>query len=398
MSQRWPTVRLGEVLRYRETDVSVDAVQSYQFAGVYSFGRGVFRGQQRTGSEFAYRRLTKLRTGDFVYPKLMAWEGAFGVVPPACDGCVVSPEFPVFEIKPERLAPSFLDLYFKMPRVWSQISGGSTGTNVRRRRLYPTDLLRAEIPLPPLAEQWRVVGRIEELAAQIHEGRTLRLRATKEAEMLWVRGASAIFDRAAEGGSTTDLPLGGLVAIRGGGTPPKSDPFYWRGSIPWITPKDMKRRELNDAIDHISERATQETAAKLIEPGAVLVVVRGMILAHTFPSAVLRAPAAINQDMKALVPKDELMPEFLCAWFWAFNSQMLDLVAKSTHDTRKLETDKLLGTNIAVPPLPEQRRIVSELNALQAEAGVLKHLQTETAAELDALLPTVLDRAFKGEL
>ena len=49
-------------------------------------------------------------------------------------------------------------------------------------------------------------------------------------------------------------------------------------------------------------------------------------------------------------------------------------------------------------PLAEQRRIVAELDALQAEVDALKRLQAETSAELDALLPAILDRAFKGEL
>lgn len=82
----------------------------------------------------------------------------------------------------------------------------------------------------------------------------------------------------------------------------------------------MKRRELSDSIDHISELATQKTAAKLIAPNAVLAVVRGMIIAYTFPTAILRTPAAINQDMKALIPNKELLPEYLCTAFWAHNS------------------------------------------------------------------------------
>jgi type I restriction enzyme S subunit len=53
---------------------------------------------------------------------------------------------------------------------------------------------------------------------------------------------------------------------------------------------------------------------------------------------------------------------------------------------------------VPVPPLPEQRRIVSELDALHAEVDALKCFQAETAAELDALLPSILDKAFKGEL
>jgi len=53
---------------------------------------------------------------------------------------------------------------------------------------------------------------------------------------------------------------------------------------------------------------------------------------------------------------------------------------------------------IPVPPLPEQRRIAAELDAVQLEVDALKRLQAETAAELTALLPAILDRAFKGEL
>jgi type I restriction enzyme S subunit len=102
--------------------------------------------------------------------------------------------------------------------------------------------------------------------------------------------------------------------------------------------------------------------------------------------------------MKALIPTDELLPEYLCAAFWAYNSRLLALVEKSSHDTRKLETDKLLGSTIAVPPIPHQRRIIAELGALEAKAQTLKRFQTATAAELDALLPSVLSNAFAGEL
>ena len=94
----------------------------------------------------------------------------------------------------------------------------------------------------------------------------------------------------------------------------------------------------------------------------------------------------------------EILPEFLSASFWANNPKILQLVEKSTHDTRKLETQKLLSTPVVAPPLAEQRRIVAELDALQAEVDALKCVQAETAAELDALLPAILDRAFKGEL
>lgn len=123
-----------------------------------------------------------------------------------------------------------------------------------------------------------------------------------------------------------------------------------------------------------------------------------MILAHTVPSAVLQVPAAINQDMKALFPSEKLTPEYLCSVLWALNDLLLELVEKSTHDTRKLETPKLLNFKIPVPSLSEQRRIVAHLNNLQAKLDEMKRLREESMKELNTLLPSVLEKAFKGEL
>ena len=142
-------VRLSEVMKLRPTDTAVMPDEIYQFAGVYSFGRGVFRSVAKRGSETAYQRLTRLRQGNFVYPKLMAWEGALGIVPPICDGCFVSPEFPVFEIDQDAVLPELLELHFRDRANWPK----STGTNVRRKRVHPEEFLRLEMPLPPLKQQ-----------------------------------------------------------------------------------------------------------------------------------------------------------------------------------------------------------------------------------------------------
>jgi type I restriction enzyme S subunit len=161
--------QLRSLVSRREPDVTVASDRTYHFAGVYSFGRGVFVGHRKRGDEFAYQRLTTLRTGDFVYPKLMAWEGAFGAVPATCDGLVVSPEFPVFELDRGRLLPETLDTYFGMPEVWPVVAGISRGTNVRRRRLHPDGFLSHQFPLPPMELQLKLrevrtrVGAIEAL-------------------------------------------------------------------------------------------------------------------------------------------------------------------------------------------------------------------------------------------
>lgn len=180
-----------DLVRLRPPNVTVRPSEIYQFAGVYCFGRGVFRAQAKSGMEFAYSRLSRLKVGDFVYPKLMAWEGAFGIVPPECDGCVVSTEFPVFEVLQDRVLPEVLETYFTDPAVWSKLSSVSTGTNVRRRRLNPQDFLDHVMPLPSQETQQRlrVIG---------HEADTLKrleIESAVETDAL----LPAILDRAFKG-------------------------------------------------------------------------------------------------------------------------------------------------------------------------------------------------------
>jgi type I restriction enzyme, S subunit len=182
---------MRELLKLREPDITVNRESTYHFAGVYSFGRGVFRGQLKSGAEFAYNRLTRLQSGNFVYPKLMAWEGALGVVPPECDSLVVSPEFPVFEVDQTCVLPEVLDVYFRTPSVWPLLADTSTGTNVRRRRLHPSNFLAFEMPLPPMSAQ----ERLREVRAGINKIRPLKKEVATELDALM----PAILDRAFKG-------------------------------------------------------------------------------------------------------------------------------------------------------------------------------------------------------
>ncbi|MDL1900314.1 restriction endonuclease subunit S [Anaerolineae bacterium CFX9] len=169
--------RMSELVKQRPLNVQVEQEETYRFAGVYSFGRGVFAGSVKSGSEFKYTQLATLHTNNFIYPKLMAWEGAFGVVPPECDGLVVSPEFPVFEIDQSRVLPEVLDVYFKTPLVWPAMAALSTGTNVRRRRLHPNAFLSYQFPLPPMDVQ------LELRAAKSELERVVRLHNDAVAEL-----------------------------------------------------------------------------------------------------------------------------------------------------------------------------------------------------------------------
>lgn len=183
--------RMAELVALRPPDVTVQPDEEYQFAGVYCFGKGVFQSARKRGSEFAYPRLTRVKAGNFVYPKLMAWEGALGVVPKECDGCVVSTEFPVFEVLEDRVFPEVLDTYFRTPSVWPELSGASTGTNVRRRRLNPQDFLDYKMPLPTRETQHQ----LRSVRAQIDGLSLLQAETAAELDAL----VPSVLDRAFRG-------------------------------------------------------------------------------------------------------------------------------------------------------------------------------------------------------
>jgi type I restriction enzyme M protein len=193
------------------------------------------------------------------------------------------------------------------------------------------------------------------------------------------------------GAASSTRPLSELVTVRGGGTPSKANPEYWSGAIPWISPKDMKTREIDDSIDHITDAAIVESSAKLLDPGCVLIVTRGMILAHTVPVALLRVPAAINQDMKALTPVEDISAEYLCAVLWALNGELVDLVERSTHDTRKLQTPTLLAFEVPVPSPEDQGKIVDLLAAAHVRHETIRALCGEVRLSLQALEPASLN-------
>ncbi len=182
---------MHELVKLREPDVQVQPDEVYQFAGVYCFGEGVFKGPCKSGLEFAYNRLTRLHTGNFVYPKLMAWEGALGIIPDDCDGFVVSTEFPVFEVDQSCVLPEILDVYFRSPQVWPLLSATSTGTNVRRRRLNPRDFLEFQMPLLPMSEQLQ----FREVKKQMDAVKRLQAETSAELEAL----LPSVLDRAFKG-------------------------------------------------------------------------------------------------------------------------------------------------------------------------------------------------------
>jgi len=163
--------------------------------------------------------------------------------------------------------------------------------------------------------------------------------------------------------------LGEICSILSGGTPPKSDPSYWKGDLPWASGKDLKVPRLRDTIDHITREAA-ETYSRVAPAGSVLALVRGMGLANGFAVSLVERPMAFNQDLKALVPSDVITGAFLMyALTWA-SSRMLENVSNAAHGTKRLSQDDILGFELPYPPKHEQAAITAALDAAQRATDV----------------------------
>lgn len=156
-----------------------------------------------------------------------------------------------------------------------------------------------------------------------------------------------------------------LCIIGGGATPSKSKAAYWDGKLPWVSPKDMKVEHISDAQDHVSELALEETRLPLVPERSLLIVVRGMILAHSFPVGITLAEVTINQDMKSLTPLVPALAPYLALVCRGHKHEILELVDRSTHGTCKLQSDKLFAFRFGLPPLAEQSRILARVEEMR---------------------------------
>lgn len=177
------------------------------------------------------------------------------------------------------------------------------------------------------------------------------------------------------------VALGEIIDFYSGGTPSKANSAYWEGDVPWFSAKDMKQPRLVDSADHLSDAVFDTTTLRRLPAGTVAMVVRGMILAHTVPIAVLDVDAAINQDLKALLPRTEIEPYFLAAMLRAQHSEILSQVSTAAHGTKKLETRILENIEIPLPSISEQRRIATILG----QADTLNAKRRQAIAHIDTL-------------
>jgi type I restriction enzyme S subunit len=383
MSSSWPAIELRDVIKLDLDKVEIDPAATYDMVGVLSFGKGLFHREPVLGANTSYKFFLRLKANHLVMSQLFGWEGALALSSSEFAGRFLSPQFPTFLCDERKLDRNYLGWYIRMPVFWEDLGKRTKGMGDRRRTLNPESLLGCEIPFPPLSDQRRVVAKIDELAAKIKEAHTLRQRAVEEVEALVISVHIELAGNRKRKLSDILTLDEDEVAIKPTGEYPQVGIKSFGVGLfakPSISGTETTYRTFN----RLYEGAFVLSQVKGWE-GAVDVC--GSELAGWFVSPEYRTFRCIP---------GEGLPGYLAAlirtkWFWSHLQDATRGVGARRERTRP---EQFLAIEIPMPDVERQK--LGE--TLFAEVGELKRLQADTAAELDALLPSILDKAFKGEL
>lgn len=389
MTQGWSLTPLGEVLiERRETPGAVDLASGrVHIIEKISFDTGSIKvrsdNSTRTG-------MILVRPGDLVVSGINAAKGAIAIYDPnAAEPAAATIHYGAYAVNLDRADARFLWWMLRsrfFQDLLRECLPGGIKTELKAKRLLPVP-----VPLPPLLEQRRIVTRLGELATLIEQGNRLRQQAAKEAEGLHL---SLLHQHFVENASKwASMPMQEAIKVSDRQVAPTL-PEY--SKLPHISGENIESKTCRLLPYRTAEEDGVRSNNYLYSPGTVLyskirpylrkavfVDFRGLCSADIYPIQVI---------------SPQLDPHFV---MWSLVADpFTDYANRLSGRTRmpKLNRPQLFRFTLLYPPLSEQLHIVAELDALQAEVDRLKRLQGETAAELEVLLPAILDQAFKGEL
>jgi type I restriction enzyme S subunit len=324
--------------------------------------------------------------GDFLLTNSMSFGRPYITRTSGCihDGWLV--------LSPKDTRVTHADYFYHLlgsPTFRSQFETRAAGAVVKNLN---TSIIKAlRIALPPVDQQRRIAAILDK-ADGIRRNQTTVLSIADQ--FLRSTFLNLFGDPVNNPRRLDQIVLTECARFISGGTPSKSNPSFWDGTFPWVSPKDMKVETISDTEDHVSEVVFEQTNLKRIQAGTPLIVVRGMILAHTVPVAMTAREVAINQDIKAIRFDERVDPLFA---FWCLKVQqneILNRVDTAAHGTKRLDIDRLGSLRITIPRSDEQRSFVSIVRKHDA----FRELLRRAIVKSEAMFASLSQRAFRGEL
>ena len=177
------TVCIGDFLNKSQNWVEPEPGETYKQITARLWGKGLTLRAEVSGSQIAAVRQLQVKAGQFLLSRIDARHGAFGIVPISLDGALVSNDFPCFDIDPKIVLPTYFAWYARTENFIALCRRASEGST-NRVRLKENEFLRMTVPLPSIDEQQRIVAKLDKVAAQVEEAKSLRQKIDREMRSL----------------------------------------------------------------------------------------------------------------------------------------------------------------------------------------------------------------------
>jgi type I restriction enzyme S subunit len=379
----WPLVNIGSVLDKSEAWIEVEPDHDYMEVTVRLWGKGVNLRGMKSGSEIGSSRRLSVSEGQFIISRIDARHGACGLIPAELESAVVTNDFPVFIPRQEMILPRFLELISKTHFFVDACKRASEGTT-NRVRLKEDRFYNIEIPLPDLTTQKTVVEKLDLILGKLEETKNLRSSMLDDGQAM----LTSAFHKIIEGADYR--PMAEVAPLERRKVDIDVSAEYPELGVRCFG-NGTFHKPILDGMEVGTKQLYQMIPGDLVFSnvfaweGAIAVVKdedEGRVGSHRFITC-LPKPGVVTSD-------------FL--YFYFLTSEGLEKIQLASPGgagrNRTLGLKKLEKIEVPVPDYEKQLWF----NQLQSYVAKIKQAQSENEIELEALMPSVLDKAFKGEL
>lgn len=373
------TIRVGDFLSRSEEWVETRPDERYKQITARLWGKGLTLRGEALGSEIAASRQIRARAGQFLLSRIDARHGAYGIVPAELDGALVSNDFPCFDIDATAILPGYF-LWYSSTDAFIDLCRRSSEGSTNRVRLKEPAFLDMRIPLPPLAEQQRIVARLDRVAGLVRARAEAAAAMEADLQAMLAKAFARCIDaaprrpmaevaplirRPVEIEPDTDYTEIGVRSFYNGifhrRTMPGSE-FSWQ-ELSWIKEGDLV----------FSNLMAWEQAIAVAEPSD-----EGTVGNHRMLTC------EVNPELAT--------PGFLLAYFRTPEG-FASVVGNSPGTiarNKTLSSKKLPAIEVPVPPVEAQRWF----DRLQAKARRIRAIRAASARDADTLIPALLHEVF----
>ncbi len=346
---------------------------------------------------------TQFREGDVIFAKITPCmeNGKSAVARSLTNGLGYgSTEFHVFRSK-GAVRPDYLWRYLRRQSFRDDAAAVMTGAVGQRR--VPTDFMKShKLPLPPLAEQRRIVAKLECLTARTARARSeldhIPRLVEKYKQAILAKAFSYPVDAKASSSGVVQLRTAIRELVTGpfGSALHKSD--YVTGEIPIINPMHINDGLISPSAEmSVSEKKAQELSAFRLCPGDVIIARRGKMGRCAVVSDEQEGWLCGTGSM-ILRPSANLLSDYLFL-FLSSPRVISELESEAVGTTMvNLNQKILLGLTLEVPALPAQMEIVRSVRAAWAWLDKVAAEHARASHLVPKLDQSILAKAFRGEL